>query len=75
MKEALSLKLNYMKQENNEDNHHYDLVYLPVFNEDPFSFLDANTGEWNSLYGEKIHLSFHILGQKRNSIILLMLKF
>ena len=50
LKEALSLKLNYMKQGNNEENHHYDLVYLPVFNEEPFSFLDANTGEWNSLY-------------------------
>ena len=34
LKEALSLKLNYMKQEKNEDNHHYDLVYLPVFNEE-----------------------------------------
>ena len=50
LKEALSLKLNYMKQENSEDDHHYDLVYLPVFNEVPFSFLDANTGEWNSFY-------------------------
>ena len=42
-----------MKQEKNKDNHHYDLVYLPVFNEEPFSFLDANTGEWNSLFNGK----------------------
>lgn len=54
LKEALSLKLTYMKQEKNEDKHHYDLVYLPVFNEEPFSFLNANTGEWNSLYNENI---------------------
>lgn len=53
LKKALSLKLTYMKQEKNEDKNHYDLVYLPVFNEDPFSFLNANTGEWNSLYGGK----------------------
>jgi hypothetical protein len=53
LKEALSLKLTYMKQDKNEDDHHYDLVYLPVFNEQPFSFLDANKGEWNSLYDGK----------------------
>lgn len=47
---ALSLKLNYMKQDNKMDNHHYDLVYLPVFNEEPFSSLNAITGEWNSPY-------------------------
>ena len=53
LKKALSLKLTYMKQEKSEDKNHYDLVYLPVFNEDPFSYLNANTGEWNSLFGEK----------------------
>ena len=52
LKEELSLKLNYMKKDNKKDNHHYDLVYLPVFNEEPFSYLNANTGEWNSLYNE-----------------------
>ncbi|TQR18720.1 YcdB/YcdC domain-containing protein [Psychrobacillus soli] len=51
LKEALSLKLNYMKQGRDEDNHHYDLVYSPIFNEDPFGFLDANTGEWKNSYG------------------------
>ncbi len=53
LKEALSLKLTYMKQEKNENKNHYDLVYLPVFNENPFSYLNATTGEWNSLFGEK----------------------
>ncbi|MET3659501.1 YcdB/YcdC domain-containing protein [Sporosarcina psychrophila] len=51
LKEALSLKLNYMKQGNNKDNHHYDLVYSPVFNDADLSFLNAKTGEWGSLYG------------------------
>ncbi|KAA0965877.1 hypothetical protein FQ087_06325 [Sporosarcina sp. ANT_H38] len=50
LNKALSLKLNYKKQGKKEDDHHYDLVYLPVFNEDPFSLLNANTGEWNNLY-------------------------
>ena len=49
-KEALSLKLNYMKQK--EDTNHYDLLYLPLFNKS-FSSLNANSGEWNSLYGEE----------------------
>lgn len=54
LKDSLSLKLNYMKKDYNQDNHHYDLVYLPVYNEESFSSLDANTGEWNSLYGLKV---------------------
>ncbi|WP_438317102.1 PepSY1/2 domain-containing protein [Sporosarcina sp. FA9] len=48
-KEALSLKLNYMKQEQ-KNNHHYDLVYLPLFNGKSFSSLDATSGKWSSLY-------------------------
>ncbi|MFJ7973257.1 YcdB/YcdC domain-containing protein [Psychrobacillus sp. NPDC096389] len=52
LKEALSLKLNYMKQGRDEENHHYDLIYSPVFNEDSLSYLDATTGEWKNIYGE-----------------------
>lgn len=52
LKEALSLKLNYMKQGRDEENHHYDLIYFPVFNEDSLSYLDATTGEWKNIYGE-----------------------
>ncbi|MER2089995.1 MAG: S-layer homology domain-containing protein [Sporosarcina sp.] len=60
LKKNLSVKLTYMKQGNNEKNYHYDLVYLPVFNEEPFSFLDAKTGEWNSLYeGENTTVISH----------------
>lgn len=51
LKDALSLKLNYMKKDYKQENKHYDLVYVPVFNEDSFTFLDANTGRWNSLNG------------------------
>lgn len=50
--EALSLKLNYMKHSEKEGKNHYDLVYLPVYNNASFSFLDAHTGEWNNFYNE-----------------------
>ncbi|WP_313894521.1 YcdB/YcdC domain-containing protein [Psychrobacillus sp.] len=53
LKKTLSLNLNYMKSDNKKDNLHYDLVYLPSYNEDPLSFLDANSGEWSSLYNGK----------------------
>lgn len=49
--EQLSLDLGYVKEGNaKEDNNHYHLVYTPVFNKNPLSFLDANTGEWKALY-------------------------
>ncbi len=48
LQEALNLKLSYRKPDNNTDGNHYDLVYAPVFNESPFAYLDAKTGEWNS---------------------------
>jgi len=49
---SLSLKLNYMKADQKQDNNHYDLVYSPRFNEKYFSSLDAITGEWQSPFGE-----------------------
>ncbi|MEK3980207.1 PepSY1/2 domain-containing protein [Psychrobacillus sp. FSL K6-2836] len=49
---ALSLRLNYMKANQKQENNHYDLVYSPLFNERSFSTLDALTGEWQSLNGE-----------------------
>lgn len=42
-KEALSLKLQYAKQ-GNEDKH-YNLVYTPVLNDNGYSYIDANSGE------------------------------
>ena len=53
LEEAASLKLAYMKHAKNEKENHYDLVYLPVFNEDPFSYLNATTGEWSNLFSDK----------------------
>lgn len=52
LKDALSLKLVYMKPGLGKDNR-YDLVYSPLFNENVFSFLDATTGEWNSIGNSK----------------------
>ena len=43
--EGLKLELQYAKQDG-EDNHHYDLVYSPVYNGSMFNFIDATTGEW-----------------------------
>ncbi len=48
LQEALNVKLSYRKPDNNTDGNHYDLVYTPVFNDNPFAYLDAKTGEWNS---------------------------
>ncbi|MET0959905.1 MAG: YcdB/YcdC domain-containing protein [Psychrobacillus psychrotolerans] len=49
---ALSLRLNYMKSNQKEENNHYDLVYSLLFNEKSSSTLDALTGEWQVLNGE-----------------------
>ena len=53
MEDAFSLKLTYMKHAKNEKKNHYDLVYLPVFNDEPFSYLNATTGEWSNLFSGK----------------------
>lgn len=49
--EQLSLDLRYVNEGNEKEDHHYDLVYSPVYNKSPFSFLDATTGEWKVLFG------------------------
>ncbi|MGG3927134.1 YcdB/YcdC domain-containing protein [Metabacillus fastidiosus] len=49
----LSLELQYINTEAGADNNHYDLIYTPVFNKNLYSFLDANTGEWNSDFDKK----------------------
>lgn len=48
LEESLDLKLSYMKHAEKEN--HYDLVYVPVFSDDPFSLLNANTGKWTTLF-------------------------
>ena len=42
---GLKLELQYAKQDG-EDNHHYDLVYSPVYNGSMFNGIDATTGKW-----------------------------
>lgn len=46
--EQLNLNLNYIKDGTNKGKDHYHLVYTPVFNDNPFSYIDANTGKWIS---------------------------
>ncbi|WP_252503376.1 S-layer homology domain-containing protein [Sporosarcina sp. Marseille-Q4943] len=53
LEEALNLRLTYMKHAKSEKENHYDLVYVPVFNDDPFSYLNADTGEWNNPFNGK----------------------
>ncbi|RKQ16996.1 hypothetical protein D8M03_08260 [Lysinibacillus endophyticus] len=50
-KESMNLELLYTKQ--NEEEKHYSLVYVPTYNEQQISSLDATTGEWASLFGKK----------------------
>jgi hypothetical protein len=46
---ALELDLQYVMQAGQKENH-YDLIYKPSYNDSEWSLLDANTGEWISLY-------------------------
>lgn len=48
---SLKVKLNYSKQMQKKDNKHYDLLYVPVYNDSSYSTLDATTGKWSSLFG------------------------
>lgn len=50
--EALSLKLQYNNLENDSKDNHYYLVYAPVYNGEVFSYLDAHTGGWDSLFSK-----------------------
>ncbi|WP_394235061.1 YcdB/YcdC domain-containing protein [Niallia oryzisoli] len=51
--EGLSLDLRYINEENSTDNH-YNLVYVPIYNNRIYSYIDAHTGEWNSTNTEDI---------------------
>ncbi len=44
----LDTSLRYERGIQNEDEHHYFSIYLPVFNEKEMNFLNAITGEWRS---------------------------
>lgn len=49
----LNLDLRYMKETEGTEDNHYHLVYLPVFNGNLYSSLDAVTGEWNRTNNEE----------------------
>jgi len=49
--EAISLNLQYVKIDSFKENH-YNLVYTLNYNQNQFSYLDATTGKWVSLYGQ-----------------------
>ena len=53
LEEALDVKLSYMNHVRAEQENHYDLIYTPVFNDDPFSYINATTGEWNNMFSNK----------------------
>ncbi len=57
--ENLNVNLNYVKVGSNKENNHYQLVYTPVYNENLTSFLNANTGKWDSL--AELRSNRHIL--------------
>lgn len=46
--EALNLNLQYIRPYY-ENSTHYNLVYTPIYNQNPFSYLDATSGKWQSL--------------------------
>lgn len=45
--DQLKVDLHYVKDGSSNKKDHYHLVYTPVFNDHPFSYFDANTGEWD----------------------------
>ncbi|MFY3791411.1 S-layer homology domain-containing protein [Ureibacillus sp. MALMAid1270] len=49
--EAISINLQYVKIDSFKENH-YNLVYTLNYNQNQFSYLDATTGKWVSLYGQ-----------------------
>ncbi|WP_165571559.1 YcdB/YcdC domain-containing protein [Cytobacillus praedii] len=48
--EQLSLNLSYVREGYSSKYNHYNLVYQPEFNSNPFSYLNALTGEWNQTF-------------------------
>lgn len=50
-KDSLKVKLHYVKNTQEENKTHYDLVYYPTFEDSGSSVLDATTGKWTTVYG------------------------
>ncbi|MFO1445345.1 S-layer homology domain-containing protein [Bacillus sp. Bva_UNVM-123] len=62
--EQLTLELNYVKERFDKKNNHYQLVYTPKFSKNPFSFLNAKTGEWNSIINNNQQAVSHPWAEK-----------
>ncbi len=62
--EKLNLDLHYVNEGSGKNKNHYHLVYRPVFHENPFSSLDANTGEWTSPIKSKPEIISHPWAEK-----------
>ena len=52
IKSELSIDLRYVQDRQSEEDH-YNLVYTPTINDNPSSFLNANTGEWDSQFDDE----------------------
>jgi len=68
--DALSVKLQYIKKVDPKSSH-YNLVYTPTYNNNPYSYLDATTGKWESVFGELeyIQISHPTAGDELNYLI------
>lgn len=60
--EQLSLDLSYIND--SQKDHHYNLVYTPEYYKNPFSYLDANTGEWNISQKNNLPVISHPTAEK-----------
>lgn len=68
--EQLSVDLGYVKVGKDQDRYH--LVYTPVFHQNPFHSLDANSGEWDSQFdnkGDRQVVSHPWAGKELNHLI------
>ncbi|WP_168193898.1 YcdB/YcdC domain-containing protein [Lysinibacillus sp. SGAir0095] len=69
--EALSLKLQYVKENHQDETKHYSLVYSPIFNDKSSTSLDAKSGEWTSPFGVKEYpiVTHDTAGEELNYLI------
>lgn len=62
--ENLSLNLRYVREGYSNKYNHYHLVYQPEFNNNPFSYLNALTGEWENTFENKKQTITHPRAEK-----------
>ena len=54
LSKALSIKMNYSKENQKKENKHYNLIYSPIFNETAFNVLEASSGKWINQYNMEV---------------------